>query len=96
MPSNCTAKTGEQNAQHGGGDNADQNGAGALRGRQAGGGKPDDNGIVAGQHQVDHDDLAEGGERVGCNAEELAHGGAGPPSLISPTSQPHGCQRGPA
>ncbi len=88
---------GERDAQHRGGDDADQDGAPALLRRQAGGGEPDDDGIVAGQHQVDHDDLEEGGDRglgeqIG---EKIGHRGPLAGS-ISPTSQSRDCQRGPA
>ena len=38
-----------------------------TRGRRSGGeargGEPDDHRIVAGQHQIDHDDLEKGGDR---------------------------------
>ena len=50
---------------------ADQDGALTPLGRQAGGGQPDDDRVVAGQHQVDHDDLQEGGDRGLC--EEVVH-----------------------
>ena len=50
----------EDDAQDRGGDDADQDRLVALLLRQAGRGKADDDGIVAGQHQVDHDDLEEG------------------------------------
>ena len=33
--------------------------------RQAGGGETDDDGVVAGQHQVDHDDLEQRGQSFG-------------------------------
>ncbi len=45
----------KDDAQHRGGEDADQDGLGALFGWKAGGGEADDDGIVAGQHQVDHD-----------------------------------------
>ena len=37
----------------------------ALLGRQAGRKRADDDRIVAGQHEVDHQHLEEGGERAG-------------------------------
>ena len=46
----------------GGRDNANQDRPAALLAWQAGRGQPDDDGVVAGQHQIDHDDLEEGGE----------------------------------
>ena len=45
----CVGDAGKADAQHGGGDDADQDGLGALLLRQARGGKADDDGIVAGQ-----------------------------------------------
>ncbi len=53
----------EQDAQHGGGGDADQDGARAPLGRQTRGGEPDHHGIVARQHQVDHDHLEKGRDR---------------------------------
>jgi hypothetical protein len=55
----------ETDAQHGGGDDADQNGLGALVGRQARRGEADDDSIVAGEHQIDGDHLQEGGKALG-------------------------------
>ncbi len=48
---------GKRDAQDGGGKNADQDRLLALVGRQPRRGKTDDDGVVAGQHQVDEDDL---------------------------------------
>ena len=48
---------GEADAQDRGGEDADQNRLVALVLGQAGGCKPDDDRIVAGEHQVDHHDL---------------------------------------
>ena len=62
---------GERDAQQRRRPDADQNGALAPLGRQAGGGEPDDDRVVARQHQVDHDDLQEGGDRGLC--EEVVH-----------------------
>ena len=53
----------EQDAHHGRGDDADQDRARAPLFGQPGRRQPDDHRIVAGQHQVDHDDLEEGGDR---------------------------------
>ena len=86
----------EHDAQAGRRGDADQDCLGALMGGQAGGGKADDDGIVAGQHQVDHDDLEESGENLWSDKIEQ---GRAPLSVLnsSPTSQPgRGCQRGPA
>ena len=52
----------EGQTQHRRHDDADQDGARPAFGRQAGGGKTDDDRIVAGQHQVDHDDLEQCGD----------------------------------
>ncbi len=49
----------EHDAQAGRRGDADQDCLRALMGGQAGGGKADDDGIVAGQHQVDHQHLEE-------------------------------------
>ena len=49
----------EDDAQDRGGDDADEDRLGALILGQARRREPDDDGVVAGQHQVDHDDLAE-------------------------------------
>ena len=54
----------EDDAQDRRGDDADQDGLVALLLRQAGRGKADDDGVVAGQDQVDHDDLGEGDHHV--------------------------------
>ena len=50
---------GEADAHRRGGADPDQDRLGALVFRQAGGGKADDDGIVAGQHQIDEDDFDE-------------------------------------
>ena len=63
MSSSSMANAGEHDAQHGGGDDADQDRARALRLGQAGRRQPDDDRIVAGQHQVDHDHLQQGRDR---------------------------------
>ena len=47
----------EADAQDRGGHDADQDRLLALTLGEPGGGKPDDDRIVAGQHQVNHDDL---------------------------------------
>ncbi len=128
------------------GNNADEYCLAPLRLRQAGGRQADHHGIVAGEHQVDHDHLGKRGERTmggkievdhsrcsACRkslvgrmiepAIELATGVKtrkrrpshrarlrleriqpwnsgrciGPVERrVSPTSQPYGCQRGPA
>ncbi|MGY4470624.1 hypothetical protein ACVWWK_006333 [Bradyrhizobium sp. LB9.1b] len=62
---------GKDDAQGGGGDDADDNGAPALLGRQAGCGKADDDGVVAGEHEVDQDDLKQRGQRFG--GDEFSH-----------------------
>ena len=62
---------GEDDAQASGGDDADDDGAPALLGRQARRGKADDDGVVAGQHEVDQDDLEQRGQRVG--GDEFNH-----------------------
>ena len=51
----------------------DVDGAAAQVRREARGGKADDDGIVARQDQVDHDDLEERGKKTGVDAE---HGGS--------------------
>ena len=66
----------KQYAQRGCGENADQNRLASLRLRQAGGCKADDDCIVSGQHQVDQNDLQQGGE--GVDAEEFRHGSCSP------------------
>ena len=48
-----------------------EDGLGALVLGQAGGRQADDDGVVARQHQVDHDDLEQG--RQGFGGEEFAH-----------------------
>ena len=55
------------------GDDADHDHAPPPLRRQAGRGQADDHRVVAGQHQVDHDDLEEGGD-AGLG-ENLVHGG---------------------
>ena len=52
----------EADAEHRGGQDADQDGLLALAFREPSGCKSDDDRIVPGKHQVDHDDLGEGGE----------------------------------
>ena len=63
--------------------------------RQARRGEPDDDGVVAGEHQVDHDDLEEGGDRRSGEkvGEHVDHEEA-PCGSISPTSQPGVTARG--
>lgn len=56
---------GKADAQDGGGDDAKQDRLGALILGQAGRGKADDDGVVAGQNQVDHDDLEQRRHRFG-------------------------------
>lgn len=56
---------GEAEAKDGRCHDARNDRAPALLRRQAGGGKADDHGIVAGEHQVDGDDLEQCGERLG-------------------------------
>ena len=53
---------GKDDPQHQSGDDADQDDALALRRRQARGERADDDRIVAGQHDVDHQHLAERGQ----------------------------------
>jgi hypothetical protein len=57
------------------GNDAHKNGPGPLLFGQPGSGKADDNRIVSGQHQVNHDDLTQGGEGfVGeKKIEQVAH-----------------------
>ncbi len=62
----------EQDAQHGCGDDPNQNRARAPFFGQAGRRQADDDRIVARQHQVDHDDLEKGGDRT--LRENLGHG----------------------
>ena len=54
---------GKTDAQHRRGDDAHEDRLGALFFRQAGCGQADHDGIVARQHQVDHDDLEQGCQR---------------------------------
>ena len=56
---------GKDDAQRGRGHDADDDGAAALIGRQARSREPDDDGVVAGEHEVDQDDLEQRGQRVG-------------------------------
>ena len=65
-------RTREDDAQHRGGDDADQDRLVALLLRQARRRQADHDGIVAGQHQVDHDHLEEG--RQGLGREQFSHG----------------------
>ena len=55
----------EGDAQDGGGDNADQDGLAALLLGQARRRQTDNDGVVAGQNQVDHDDCQKGLDRLG-------------------------------
>ena len=54
---------GKQDAQCGGGDDADEDRLVALLARQARRREADDDGIVTGQHQVDHHHLPKGNQR---------------------------------
>ena len=56
---------GKADAHHGRRGDAPEDHLGALVLRQTGGGEPDDDGVVAGQHQVDHDDLEQRGKSFG-------------------------------
>ena len=56
---------GEADAQHDGGGQADQDRLLALLRRQGGGGQAHGDGVVAGQHQIDHQHLAERGGLAG-------------------------------
>ncbi len=58
------------------GDDADEDGFAAEIGRQTGGGEPDDDGIVAGEHQIDHDNLKECRKSRSIKAE--GHSGVSP------------------
>ena len=60
---------GEDDAQHRRGKNADEDRLVALILRQARCRKPDHDGIVARQHQVDHDDLAQCDQGLGGKKE---------------------------
>ncbi len=62
---------GKDDAEHSGGSDADDDGAAALLGRQARRGKADDDGVVAGQNEVDQDDLKQRAQRVG--SDEFSH-----------------------
>ncbi|MCS3725163.1 hypothetical protein FHR88_000188 [Bradyrhizobium betae] len=62
---------GKDDAQGGCCNDADDDGAAALLGRQARGSKADDHGVVAGQHEIDQDDLEQRGQRVG--GDEFKH-----------------------
>ena len=64
----------EHDAQHRGGDDADQDRLVALLLRQPRRREADHDGVVAGQHQVDHDHLEEG--RQGLGREKFFHGRA--------------------
>ena len=56
---------GEADAQHGRGDDADQDRLAALLDGQAGGGEPDDDGVVPGKHEIDSDNLEQRREAGG-------------------------------
>ena len=56
---------GEPDAHHGRRGDAPEDHLGALVLRQAGGGQADHDGVVAGQHQVDHDDLEQRSQSFG-------------------------------
>ena len=56
-------------------DDTDQDDARPAFGRQAGRGETDDDRIVAGQHQVDHDDLEQCGDCVWSEIEQAASWG---------------------
>ena len=58
---------GKENAQDGGGNDADQNGLRAVLFRQASGGKPDDDGVVARKHKVNRHNLQQGSKPFGVN-----------------------------
>ena len=62
---------GEHDAQDGRSDDADQDRLVALVLWKTGRRQSDDDGVVAGQNQIDHDDLEEGGQRLG--GEECTH-----------------------
>jgi hypothetical protein len=53
---------GEANAHQRGGGDAPEDHLEALVLRKSGGGEPDDDRVVACEHQVDHDDLEQGGQ----------------------------------
>lgn len=65
---------GEADAHHRGGADADDDRLPAQVGRQAGGGHADDDGVVSGQDQVDHNDLQEGREESGFEHADLVSG----------------------
>ncbi len=65
-------QSGEQNAQHRRGDNADQNRLASLRLRQASGSKTDDDGVIASEHEVDQNDLQKYVQDIW--AEKFKHG----------------------
>ena len=67
----CVVSSGEHDAQHGRGDDSDEDRLVALLLRQPGRGEADHDRIVAGQDQVDHDHLEEG--RQGLRGQKLAH-----------------------
>ena len=62
---------GKDDAQCGGGDDADDDGAPALLGRKTRGGEPNDDSIVAGEHEVDQDDLKQRAQRL--SGDEFGH-----------------------
>ncbi len=67
---------GEADAHQDGGGQTDQDGLAALFGRQGGGGQTHGHGVVARQHEVDHQHLTEGGQGGGSEEFGEIHGRA--------------------
>lgn len=68
QPDDCQqidCDAGKENTQNGRGQNADNDRLAALRGLEAGSGKADNHGIVAGENEVDSDDLQQS-RQTGC------------------------------
>ena len=63
----------ENDTQDGGGENAEQDGLVALLLRETGGGQADDDGVVAGERQVDADDHQEGDDLGSEKLREIKH-----------------------
>ena len=70
---------GEEDAQHGRRGDTDEDRLGSLLRREPGGGEPDDDGVVAGQNEIDQDDLQKRRQRVG--GDEIEH--AAHPSRVA-------------
>ena len=86
----CHRRKGQ--AQHRGRNDADQNGPRPAFRRQAGRGKADDDGVVAGQDQVDRHHLQEGGGEIGREKGKTVHDG--PHDIRSVRHRSHGAARG--